>query len=192
MAEQLEIFQDGPRDLVAAPEARIAYYPGVLDAAASAELFAFLERDALWRSEEMWMYDRMVEVPRLVATYQIEHLPERLEQAKAAVEAALGEAFDAVALNFYRDGSDSVAWHNDRTDELAERSTVALLSLGETRRMLLRTKSPPRKSLGVDLAPGSVLSMSGRAQDLWEHTIPKVAFEVRPRISIAFRQRARA
>lgn len=163
MAEQMEIFPAAPREVLGAPGASVAYYPGVLGPDAAARLFAALQRHTPWRSEEMWMYDHMVDVPRLVASYsQDVPLPPDLAAAKRMVESALRERFDGIALNFYRDGSDSVAWHNDRTEELADRSTVALLSLGETRRMLLRPKKPPRKTLGVDLAPGRVLAMTGR------------------------------
>ena len=105
------------------------------------------------------------------------------------MEAFLGVQFSSVSFNYYRDERDSVAWHNDHLEELVERPVIALLSLGAVRPMLIRSKSRPRKQFEIDLQPGSLLVMSGRSQELWEHHIPKLKRPVSPRISIAFRQR---
>ena len=137
----------------------------------------------------MWMYDRMVDVPRLVARYDVADLPPLLSSARARVESFLGERFTSVGLNYYRDGRDSVAWHNDRVDDMPAEPTIALLSLGATRRMQVRTKRKPRVVHGIDLEPGSLLVMSGRSQECWEHTIQKSARPVDARISVAFRPR---
>ena len=54
-------------------------------------------------------------------------------------------------LNFYRDGRDSVAPHNDRLHDIREGFPIPLLSLGATRRMTIRAKrhtSCPARGLG--------------------------------------------
>jgi alkylated DNA repair dioxygenase AlkB len=100
-----------------------------------------------------------------------------------------GVAFTNVGLNLYRDGRDSVAAHNDHLYEIVEGYPIALLSLGATRRMTIRSKSRPRKVLDLDLEPGSLLVMSYETQKNYDHGIPKVGDLVGARIGLAFRVR---
>jgi len=100
---------------------------------------------------------------------------------------ATGVPFNSVGLNFYRDGRDSVAPHNDHLDEIVDGHPIALLSLGATRRMTIRAKNPPRRAIQVDLAAGSLLVMSYATQLHYTHGIPKTNERVGPRISLAFR-----
>ena len=186
MYSQLGLFDSGPRVHVDDRSGKIAYYPALLDGPAAAALFHWLLDHAPWSSETMWMYDKMVDVPRLVARFDGEY-PPMLAEAKARVEALLGETFANVALNYYRDGRDSVAWHSDRIEQLRPNPTIALLSLGSTRQMVVRTKAKPRRTYAVDLDPGSLFVMAGASQEHWEHTIPKSSRPSDARISIAFR-----
>ncbi|HEY8312683.1 MAG TPA: alpha-ketoglutarate-dependent dioxygenase AlkB [Candidatus Baltobacteraceae bacterium] len=193
MAQQIDLFASGPRVITDGARGTIAYAPHVFDSTESARLFDAILRDSPWSRETMWMYDKMVDVPRLVARFMPEDaLPEALQIVKSRVESQLGTQFNAIGLNYYRDGGDSVAWHNDRNEELVALPTVAVLSLGATRQMLVRPKAPPRKAIACDLEPGSLFVMSGRAQEFWEHSIPKSRRPTGPRISIALRQRATA
>jgi alkylated DNA repair dioxygenase AlkB len=112
-----------------------------------------------------------------------------LLEVKLRTEAQLETRFNAVSVQYYRDGSDSVAWHSDHTEDLIDRPCVALVSLGAVREMQLRSKSKPRRAFSVDLEPGSLLVMGGLAQEQWEHHIPKVSRAIAPRISIALRQK---
>lgn len=136
------------------------------------------------------MYDRSVSVPRLLARFAPgEPLPPDLAGVKSLVEETLAAPFNAVSVQYYRNGSDSVAWHSDHTEDLIERPYVALVSLGAVREMQIRSRSKPRRSFSIDLEPGSLLVMGGLAQEQWEHHLPKVSRPVDPRISIALRQR---
>jgi alkylated DNA repair dioxygenase AlkB len=138
------------------------------------------------------MYDRDVDVPRLVAGYRLDDrdLPPQLAQAASRVRAAAGGVrFTNVGLNFYRDGRDSVAPHNDHLYEIVAGFPIALLSLGATRRMTIRSKSRPRRALDLDLEHGSVLVMSYETQKHYDHGIPKVDARVGARMSLAFRVR---
>lgn len=190
MSSQLALFDTGPRVYVDDETGRIAYYPAVLDSEEATRLFRLLLEDAPWSSETMWMYDRVVDVPRLVARYPVtEDLPPLLDAARLRVEAFLGERFTSVGLNYYRDGRDSVAWHSDHLEEMPPQPTIALLSLGATRRMQVRTKHRPRVVHSIDLDAGSLFVMSGRSQEFWEHTITKSPRPTDARISVAFRPR---
>lgn len=190
MAQQIGLFGAAPQTFVDDASGSIVYYPELLDAVRSVELFALLERSLPWSEETMWMYDHTVAVPRLLARFAPEEpLPDELLDVKRRVEQRVGAQFNSLSVQYYRDGSDSVAWHSDHTEDLIERPYVALVSLGAVREMQIRTKARPRKAFSVDLEPGSLLVMGGLAQEHWEHHIPKVHRPIAPRISIAMRQR---
>jgi len=137
------------------------------------------------------MYDRDVDVPRLVAGYHLDDaiLPADVTAAAHAVVAVTGVAFTDVGLNLYRDGSDSVAPHNDHLYEIVDGFPIALLSLGATRRMTIRSKMRPRRIFDIDLEHASLLVMSYKTQKHYDHGIPKVRASVGPRMSLAFRVR---
>lgn len=193
MARQVRLFdaeESAPLTIVNDGSGRIVYYPAAFSLDEDRLLFTQLSARTLWNHETMRMYDRLVAVPRLTAAYRdMQTLPDVLRPVKERVERSVGFEFNAVSLNYYRDGRDSVAWHNDHPEELVEQGAVALASFGATRQMLLRTKSRPRKTLACDLEPGSVLLMSGPTQQFWDHHIPKVRRPTAARISVALRQR---
>jgi alkylated DNA repair dioxygenase AlkB len=189
MAQQTSLFGAAPHVFVEG-ESSIVYYPALLESAQSAALFERLQRSLQWSQETMWMYDHSVEVPRLIARFSPdEPLPNDLVPIKTLVERRLGVSFNAVSVQYYRDGNDSVAWHGDHTEDLIERPVVALVSLGAVREMQIRSKSKPRRAFSIDLEPGSLLVMGGLAQIQWEHHIPKVSRPITPRMSIALRQK---
>lgn len=188
---QLALFDPGPRLLVDDTTGRIEYTPDFVDAATAARWFAALRDEVPWRGERRRMYDRDVDVPRLHATYRLDggDLPEALGEAAERIVQAVGAPFNGAGLNRYRDGRDSVAPHNDHLYEIVEAFPIALLTLGSTRRMTIRSKARPRRTFDVDLEPGSLLLMSYETQLHYDHGIPKTNAPVGERISIAFRVR---
>jgi alkylated DNA repair dioxygenase AlkB len=158
-------------------------------------LFDRLAGEVPWRAERRTMYDRVVDVPRLLSFYEEGHpLPDPLlDQMRSALTAAyrheLGEPFTTVGLCLYRDGADSVAWHGDTIGRGSTHDTmVAIVSLGAPRRFLLRPRGggPARR---LEPGPGDLLVMGGTCQRTWEHAVPKCARAGGPRISIQFRPR---
>jgi len=117
-------------------------------------------------------------------------LPAPLGEAAALVRSEFGRDFNSLGLNLYRDGNDSVAPHNDRLGDLVPGHPIVLLSLGATRRMRIQGKAS-RAKLELDLEPGSLLLMDFESQKHYDHGIPKQRAAVGPRISLAFRMRAR-
>jgi len=183
---------DGPFTLLDDVEGGVRYWPGFVDAGRARHWFEALREEVEWRSERRPMYDRVVDVPRLLAGYRLdgsEPLPAALAAAAAAVREALGVPFNHVGLNRYRDGNDSVAPHNDKLYSIVAPHPIALLSLGAARRMDIRSKDPPRQAIRVELEPGSLLVMSHASQHHWDHGIPKTKAPVGERISLAFRVR---
>jgi alkylated DNA repair dioxygenase AlkB len=158
-------------------------------------LFARLTEAVAWRAEKRQMYDRVVDVPRLLCFYgEGAALPDpalsEFRQALSAHYAAeLGEPFRTAGLCLYRDGRDSVAWHGDTIGRGKTTDTmVAIVSVGAPRALLLR----PRDGgpvLRHDLGHGDLLVMGGSCQRTWQHAIPKTARPAGPRISIQFRPR---
>lgn len=129
-----------------------------------------------WRAGRRQMYDREVDDPRLSRWWRdptdVPHPV--LADARCAIGSHYGVPLGGVGLNYYRDGSDSVAFHRDR--ELRDPSTtlVAIVTLGSQRPFRIR---PFGGGPSVDLRPasGDLLVMGGRCQSDWEHGVPKVA-----------------
>ena len=154
-----------------------------------------LVQDIPWRAERRRMYDRVVDVPRLVAWFdEAAPLPHRvLTDARAALSAyygpELGEPFTTAGCCLYRDGRDSVAWHGDTRGRSATEDTmVALVSFGSPRTLALRPRGGG-EGTSFRLGHGDLLVMGGSCQRTWEHAVPKTAHAVGPRVSIQFRPR---
>ena len=188
---QSSLFALGPQVLVEDDEGGIFYRPDVIEPALATRWFAALRDTVDWKAMRRPMYDRVVAVPRLVASYRLDAptLPQLLVDIAARIRGELGEPFNTVGLNYYRDGRDSVAPHNDKLPTLVPGHPIALLSLGSTRRMVIRAKAAPRTAIRIDLETGSLLVMSHRSQRHYDHGIPKTPGDVPPRMSLAFRVR---
>jgi alkylated DNA repair dioxygenase AlkB len=158
-------------------------------------LFERLQQAVPWQAERRPMYDKVVDVPRLLSFFD-EHaaLPDpALTAAKAALDShyarELGEHFATAGLCLYRDGRDSVAWHGDRIGRGNRHDTmVAIIVLGAPRPLLLRPRGGGQ-ALRFELGHGDLLVMGGSCQRTWEHAVPKTARSVGPRISVQFRPR---
>lgn len=171
----------------------VDYRPGWLGG--GDELFEDLHRGVPWHAERREMYDRVVDVPRLLKFYdadeQLPHpvLVEAREQLGDHYEAELGERFATAGLCLYRDGRDSVAWHGDRIGRSKDLDTmVAILSVGSPRHLMLRPRGGG-ESIRFSLGHGDLVVMGGSCQRTWDHCVPKTAQPVGPRISIQFRPR---
>jgi alkylated DNA repair dioxygenase AlkB len=152
-------------------------------------LFADLLETRDWGQRSRPMYERRVKEPRLTSLWRAtsgEPLePPILERMRKALSVRNGVELDSAGFNLYRDGRDSVAWHGDRISEEIPDPIVALVSVGEPRKFLLRPKGGG-SSRAFQLGRGALLVTGGRTQREWEHSVPKVA-SAGPRISIAFR-----
>jgi alkylated DNA repair dioxygenase AlkB len=169
--------------------------PGWL--AGADELFDRLLQVVPWRAERRRMYDRVVDVPRLLCFYaEDEALPDPvLTQARDALDdhyqtEPFDTAFATAGLCLYRDGRDSVAWHGDTIGRGSKEDTmVAILSLGTPRPLLLRPLGGGGPTLRHDVGHGDLLVMGGSCQRTWQHAIPKTSRPTGPRISVQFRPR---
>ena len=167
------------------------------DGSRDESLFGELRDSIPWRAERRQMYDKVLDVPRLVSFHnfadasvgspphpRLIQLRRRLNDAYAG---ELGEPFLTAGLCLYRDGNDSVAWHGDTTGRSSTQDTmVAVVGLGATRVFALRPRGGG-PSLRLRHRHGDLLVMGGSCQRTWEHCIPKTARPTGPRISIQFR-----
>ena len=159
-------------------------------------LFRDLIERVPWVAERRQMYERVVDVPRMLSFYgEGDPLPHPiLDQAREALGAhyadELGEPFQTAGMCLYRDGRDSVAWHGDNIGRgKSEDTMVAILSLGSTRQLSLRPRGGGHTMHRYPLGHGDLIVMGGSCQRTWEHSIAKTARPVGPRISIQFRPR---
>jgi alkylated DNA repair dioxygenase AlkB len=123
-------------------------------------LFERLRAGVPWRAERRPMYERVVDVPRLLCFYDED------------------DVLPDPALEI------------DRIGRGAKHDTmVAIVSLGAPRALRLRPRGGGSPSLRFDVGHGDLLVMGGSCQRTWEHCVPKTARDVGPRISVQFRPR---
>ena len=184
---------DGTRRTLLTHGAWVDLHPGWLHGAD--ELYQRLLTGVPWHAERRPMYDRVVDVPRLLRFYgEGELLPDPvLVTVREALDdhygAELGEPFVSAGLCLYRDGRDSVAWHGDTFGRGSTHDTmVAIVSVGSPRALMLRPRGGG-PSQRYEVGHGDLVVMGGSCQRTWEHAVPKTARAVGPRISIQFRPR---
>jgi alkylated DNA repair dioxygenase AlkB len=175
----------------------ILYDPQFLSPAEADALLETLRSAVPWRQEKT-VFGRLT--PRLIAYYAdagqtytysgISHealeWTTELSDIRRRVEEAAGAPFNSLLLNCYRDGSDSVGMHADDEPELGRNPIVPSVSLGATRRFLLKHNETGEK-INLDLAHGSLLIMGGTLQHYWKHALPKTQAPVGERINLTFR-----
>ena len=188
---QLTLFDSTDFVLADDERGRVTYTARFVDVETDHKWFAELRTAVSWRSERRMMYDREVDVPRLMASFRLDdpqnEVLNSIRDAAQLVIERLEVPFNSVGLNLYRDGRDSVAPHNDHLDEIQKGFPIALLSLGAIRRMTIRAKEPPKHTMHADLEPGSLFVMDYATQLHYTHGVPKTTDPVGERISLAFR-----
>lgn len=198
-------------DLFAAPEgwqylelrdAQVRLYPGWLDPSRATRLFSELHSTLPWESGELRLHGKRVPIPRRFVwfgdqdrayTYSgklhaARPLPPVLQRLREQLSAEIKRPFNSVLCNLYRTGQDSVALHSDDETELGLEPCIASLSLGASRRFLMRHKEDKSARLQLELHAGDLLVMAGPCQQHWQHGIPKTARKVGPRINLTFRE----
>ncbi|MGQ0832012.1 MAG: alpha-ketoglutarate-dependent dioxygenase AlkB [Microthrixaceae bacterium] len=149
-------------------------------------LFDTVLDQAPWHAFQRPMYDRVVHVPRLETRRWHEGRPQVIDAMARCLGRHYGTHLPTISANLYRDGHDSVAWHGDRVGRRRADTIVAILSLGSTRRLLLRPDGGG-PSISYTLHAGDLLVQGGTCQRTFEHCVPKCA-SAGPRISVMFRE----
>src|SRR3954463_2218158 len=98
---QLTLFDSSDRVLVDDERGRVAYTPGFVDLATAQAWFVELRTGVSWRSERRMMYDREVDVPRMVGHFRLDPPP---ASTPAAIVDAATRVADRLPAPFNRGG----------------------------------------------------------------------------------------
>lgn len=183
------------------PQADLRLDPAWLGADDADRLFATLLAGIAWENHPVRLFGREIPAPRLScwmgdpgAAYRYSGMVRVPRPWHPAVHglglrlaAGLGVDFNSVLANLYRDGADAMGWHADDEPELGPAPVIASVSLGATRRFLLRRRAGTERH-ALALPHGSLLVMAGATQAAWQHALPRTRRPTGPRINLTFRR----
>jgi alkylated DNA repair dioxygenase AlkB len=181
-------------------DAILHYLPAYYDTATSDNFLATLLHETPWHQDEITMFGKRLKTPRLSAYYGdksyaysgIQLLPHPftplLNELKSTVEKLANSSFNAVLLNRYRDGKDSMGWHADDEAVLGQNPVIASVNFGASRRFMLRHKTERQLKTEFNLGHGAILIMSGATQHHWQHQVPKTNQCFEERVNLTFRK----
>lgn len=181
--------------------AQIYFDPHFLKETEANELFQHFLEETPWEHLPFQIFGKTVDTPRLEAyfatsgnrysysgkTLKINPFTDTLLQIKQRIEAIADTDFNAVLINYYRDGNDGNGWHADDEKELGKNPVIASLSLGVSRRFDFKHKLTNEQHQ-LELNNGSLLIMSGEMQHFWKHQIAKTKRVTTGRINLTFRK----
>lgn len=187
--------------LPALADAELDFLPGWVDAALAEGWLQALVEQTPWQQPELFIHGRYHPTPRLTAWYGDpearyrysgkvhEPLPWTLllDEIRQRVAKEVGQPLNAVLLNYYRDGQDSMGWHSDAEPELGRNPLIASLNLGGSRRFDLRRVGTTRIEHSLTLDHASLLVMRGPTQHHWQHQVAKTRRACAPRLNLTFR-----
>jgi len=176
------------------------YYPNFLDPITAQQLFEQLLAQKTFKQNEIILFGKKIKVPRLEAYYALngekygysgqelrpQKFPTFLNELRLKVEKCTGHSYNALLINYYRDGQDSNGWHADNEKELGRNPSIASISLGTARTFELKHMSNGYKK-SIVLAHGSLLHMHGALQQHYKHQLPKKSGLTSARINLTFR-----
>ncbi|QMV61917.1 alpha-ketoglutarate-dependent dioxygenase AlkB [Pseudomonas berkeleyensis] len=182
-------------------DAELDYLPGWVDAGLADNWLHALVEQTPWQQPELFIHGRYHRTPRLTAWYGDpaaryrysgrihEPLPwtPLLYEIRQRVAQDVGQPLNAVLLNYYRDGQDSMGWHSDAEPELGRDPLIASLNLGGSRRFDLRRVGSTRIEHSLTLEHASLLVMRGPTQHHWQHQVAKTRQACAPRLNLTFR-----
>lgn len=184
------------------PDAELRFDPHWLGPVEADGLMAVLQAQAPWSVHRIRIFGREVDSPRLScwigdpqaryrysgALFEPHPWPAALRPLRRRLRDELGVDFNSVLANLYRDGRDAMGWHSDDEPELGAEPVIASISLGATRRFVLKHRHDAERRLALDLPHGSLLVMAGETQRHCRHALPRTARPVGERINLTFRQ----
>lgn len=183
-------------------DADLAFDPRWLDETSADRLLEALRDGIAWENHRVVLFGREHASPRLSCwigdpgtayrysgtLFEPRPWPPLLLPVRERLCAELGTAFNSVLANRYRNGQDCMGWHSDAEPELGTEPVIASLSLGATRRFVLKHRRDPQLRQAIELPHGSLLVMAGATQRHYRHALPRTARPVGERINLTFRR----
>lgn len=150
-------------------------------------LYEQMRNSVPWREHDRRMFNKVFREPRMTAAYEnLRDVREQgLLQAVHALSSHYGVVYDGLWMNLYRNGQDSTGWHRDHRSCRKLDCIVPVLTLGTTRRFLIRPITGGR-SMSFNPSAGDLVVMGGRSQQDWVHCVPKEPGIADARISVNF------
>ena len=185
----------------ALPGAELRYAPDWLPAPIADELFFTVRQSVPWETHRIRLFGRWVDSPRLSCwigdaeaaytysgtRFEPHPWPAELQALRRQLANELGCEFNSVLANRYRDGRDCMGWHSDNEASLGPKPVIASVSLGASRRFVLKHRQGAPK-IELALPHGSLLVMAGETQTHYQHALPRTAKPVGERINLTFRR----
>jgi alkylated DNA repair dioxygenase AlkB len=187
--------------IVLSEGAFMLYAPHYLASAEAEAAAQDLLREIPWAQRSLRMFGREIPEPRLVAwlgdpeavySYSgrrntpLAWTP-RARALRDALAAELGNAFNGVLANLYRNERDGMGYHADDEPELGPQPLIASLSFGAPRRFVVRARRGEARH-ELLLGHGSLLVMGGTLQKEFVHALPKQRAPAAQRINLTFRR----
>uniref|UniRef100_A0A0K8T6M6 DNA oxidative demethylase ALKBH2 n=1 Tax=Lygus hesperus TaxID=30085 RepID=A0A0K8T6M6_LYGHE len=119
--------------------------------------------------------------------------PSALKDLRDDVSSVLGQDYNFVLVNRYRNGLDHMGEHRDDEGELDEGAGIVSISLGQVRDFVLRHRDVKFKkrrmdSVKIPLGHGSLLHMRSPTNTFWYHALPPRKKALGVRINLTFRK----
>uniref|UniRef100_A0A6B2LF18 Fe2OG dioxygenase domain-containing protein n=1 Tax=Arcella intermedia TaxID=1963864 RepID=A0A6B2LF18_9EUKA len=180
--------------------AQISYHPDLLTPAEAKSLYEHVKQDIPLTHGHYVMFGKSIPTPRLLSCVAESDISDsytvtpwypftpQLNDLKAKLEKFCKCHFKYAQINYYRDGKDYIGFHSD--SEVKEGEFIASISLGQTRRFVLRHKKWKENCSDKEefsLKSGSLLLMKGDTQKYWKHSVPKQLKITEGRINLTFR-----
>lgn len=177
----------------------IIYVPAFLEKTIADELLLELKQKVFTEGNNN---KDLIKMPRLIKWYgdieyaystiyhKAEKIPIFIDETMQQINIFLKEhkinsVLNSVLLNYYRNGSDKINYHSDDQSQIGQHPVIASLSLGDSRKFVLRHKTTKEK-IQYELKHGDLFIMKGSTQDDWEHAILSEANK-EVRINLTFR-----
>jgi len=181
----------------------LLYYPQFYDKEGADYIFKQLEKDIIYNSDEeskVRVFGKQYYIPRKQVGYGDEGttysfagtkvkakpwLP-ILEDIREKLFFVLGEDYNFVLVNKYRDGNDMIHYHRDDEKDLGNNPKIASLSFGATREFVFKCIEDDSIET-YDLNSGDLIVMCDPTNKKYKHSISKDPSIKSPRINLTFR-----
>ncbi|RJE76280.1 2OG-Fe(II) oxygenase [Pseudoalteromonas sp. MSK9-3] len=176
------------------------YIKQVMSYSKGIALYEYLVANLNWQQPQIQVFGKLHRIPRLQSfiadndvnysyskqTLSSERWPSVLDDMRMRLQKTYGYRFNALLVNWYRDGNDCMGWHSDDEPELGINPFIVSISLGASRKFVIKEKAS-KTTYNILLENGSGLLMHSTSQSGYQHALPKQTRVKGGRINLTFR-----